>query len=422
MLELRKFYADLYTEKLDECSFDDCTFAVEPKLSMSDIKNCEAPITLTECTMALGELPLNKSPGSDGLSANFYRVFWDYLKDRFIKCVNEVQKQGELSIEQRRGIITLLPKEGKDLRYVKNWRPISLLNTDYKIITKVLANRIQCLLPDLLHRDQTGFVSGRYIGENIQVVNDVMHFCNNNNVNGLLVLLDYEKAFDSINWSFMQYALKCHGFGIQFINWVKTVYTNISSTVINNGHMTESFNLSRGIRQGCPLSAFLFILSVELLADYIRKNNDIKGITIGNLEFKIVQFADDTAVFVKDMDSLGTLLETLELFYCISGLKINKEKCSVIKLGNKSVFYNLDQFGLKFTTKAFKYLGIWFTDDIIESEYLNFHHRLENIENLLKMWRQRDLSLKGKVCVIKTLALSQLIYPISMLFVPQSVF
>jgi hypothetical protein len=394
-------------------------FTANNKISDEDMNKCEREITIEECTEAITALPNNKSPGSDGLTANFYKAFWPKLKHNFMECVKDIEKYGEMSIEMKRGIISLLPKDGKDIRYIKNWRPISLLNTDYKIIAKLLALRLQPLLPDIIHRDQTGFIKERYIGENIRVVDDVITFCRTYNTPGFLLLLDYEKAFDTVSWRFLNYALEQFGFGENFRNYIKVLYCNINSSVLNNGHMTESFTLSRGIRQGCPISAFLFIITIELLAVEIRKNKHIKGIGIGDEIFKLLQFADDTAVFVKDKESIVILIDILKKFSKVSGLTINKGKCVVTYLGRNNYKGNLDNLGLTCSNEPFRYLGIWFSKDNLEQEYLNFRHRLEKTKNLLKMWKRRDLSLRGKVVVLKSLAVSQFVYPMSMMLAPE---
>jgi hypothetical protein len=381
--------------------------------------HCESKITEEECSEAIQALPNNKSPGSDGLTANFYKMFWVKIKKRFMLCIRDIEKYGEMSIEQKRGIISLLPKDGKDIRLIKNWRPISLLNTDYKIIAKLLAMRIQPLLPDIIHRNQTGFIKGRYIGENIRIVDDVTTFCKNYNIPGFLLLLDYEKAFDTISWKFLNHALESYGFGDKFRGYVKILYKNINSVILNNGYMSESFTLSRGIRQGCPISAFLFVLTIELLANEIRNCQHIRGIDILGEEFKLLQFADDTALFLKSKESIKVLMKILNQFSKVSGLTINKSKCTMWYLGSNKFKGTLSDIGIDCTNDSFKYLGIWFSKDPIEQEYLNFRHRLEKTNNLLKIWLRRDLSLRGKVVILKSLAMAQFIYPLSMMHAPE---
>ena len=132
---------------------------------------------------------------------------------------------------------------------MKNWRPISLLNTDYKILTKCLSHRIQDVLPSIINSDQTGYIKGRYIGENIRTISDLIDFTSLRNMPGIVLLIDFEKAFDTIRWSFLFKSLKYFNFGDGFIHWIETIYNNIESVVTNNGHVSDKFVLSRGIRQ-----------------------------------------------------------------------------------------------------------------------------------------------------------------------------
>ena len=160
--------------------------------------------------------------------------------------MNYSKQKGKLSMSQRRGVITLLHKKGKDEEQIKNWRPISLLNIDYKIMTKVLARRLEKVIDHIIHPNQSGFIKGRFIGEGIRFVEDLIEYSDNYYKNGILLQLDFEKAFDSIEWDFMLRVVKKFGFGPDFINWIKLCYTDISSTVINAGFTSQWFTLSRG--------------------------------------------------------------------------------------------------------------------------------------------------------------------------------
>ena len=243
-----------------------------------------------------------------------------------------------MSITQREGIITCIPKGDKPREYLKNWRPISLLNVVYKIGSSCIANRIKNVLPTLIHEDQTGFVPGRYIGDNLRLLYDIIHYLKEENLQGLLVSIDFEKAFDSVDWGFMEKVLKQFGFGKDIIQWVSAFYKDIKSSIIVNGQASSSFNIERGCRQGDPISPYLFILCAEVLACRIREDENIKGIKIDDTEFKISQFADDTTSLLNgDRHSFEQLFRQLDYFGEISGLKLNAEKTNNVWLGNKSL-------------------------------------------------------------------------------------
>jgi hypothetical protein len=252
-----------------------------------------------------------------------------------------------------------------------------------------------------------------------------MDYSKYNNEVGMALLVDFEKAFDSIEWNFLIHSLESFGFGKRFIEYVRLLYANISTTVLNNGYLSENFNPSRGIRQGCPASAYLFIIAAELLAIHIRNSPQIRGLTFGHYNYRIQQFADDTILFLKDKTDLKAALNSLNAFYYVSGLKINKDKSILINLGTDEYFPEKGQDslqGVKWCKNHFVYLGITFTSNPGDMEYKNFRHKLDKMNNLTRIWRQRDLSLRGKVQVLKSLVVSQLQYPLTMLDAPQWVY
>ena len=180
------------------------------------------------------------------------------------------------------------------------WRPITLLNVDYKILAKCIAKRIEPFLPKLIQSDQTGFMKDRFIGQNVRLLNDLMEYTDVKEISGIFLFIDFEKAFDSIEWNFIKRSLELFNLGPFLTRWFSILYNNSEAAVMNAGYMTDYFTVSRGVRQGCPLSPFLFILSVELLALKIRQERNCKGIRLPNLqEAKISQVADDTTLISK---------------------------------------------------------------------------------------------------------------------------
>ncbi len=225
---------------------------------------------------------------------------------------------------QKRGIITLLPKKDKPTDVLNNLRPVILLNVDYKVATKVIANRLAKVLPNIICPNQTSYAKKRYIGENVRLIADIIDYTKTKEIQGVALFLDFKKAFDSIEWDYLSTVLDVFNFKEDFKRWVKVFYTDISSCVTNNG--SPSFNLNRGLRhRGCPLSGLLFVLGIELLNLAIQTNSNIKGIKVGDEEIKNTLFADDTTL-VKDLESVQELLEMSEKFRRCSGLDLNKSK------------------------------------------------------------------------------------------------
>ena len=427
--EQRRFYEDLYSSKL-KCTSDnellDEYFLKNdiPKLD-DELKNmCEQPLTIEECGKALKQLENNKSPGADGLTTNFYKFFWPDIKNLIYDSYLESQKSGNLSYYQKLGILNIMPKENKDIRYLKNWRPISLLTTDYKILTKALASRLQKVLPSLINPDQVGYMKDRFIGQNVRTIFDLMDLTNTEAIEAYIAQIDFEKAFDSIEWPFLFKTLKTFGFGENFINWIKIFYNDISSCVGNNGFYSNYFKLKRSIRQGCPISALLFLLVAEILAIKIRNDKNINGINFKNEEFKVSLMADDATLFLTDIVSLANSISIFNNFGECSGLKLNLQKTEIIPIGKaQNNIINLpDHLNLiKIKHGPFKALGVWYSYNHEEVLKLNLEERIKKLNTILNIWRSRSLSLKGKITIIKTLAIPQIQFLFNMIYIPDNI-
>ena len=411
------FYKDLYSSKINTGNpLNDKDFLDEENtiiLTKEDQQTCEGELTANECLESLKCMDQNKTPGTDGLPAEFYKTFWLDISEPLINALNYSYNLGHLSVTQKRGIIKLIPKKDTELYYIQNWRPLSLLNTDYKIAAKSIANRIKRVLPKLINPDQTGFMKGRFIGENIRLIDSLITYTASKNIPGLLFFLDFEKAFDTLEWSFIRKVLIRYGFGESLINWVNIFYNNIESCILNNGWISNYFSPERGVRQGCPLSPYLFILSVEILADAIRKNTDITGISINNNQIKISQYADDTTLILNGSEkSLTTAIRIIEKFSKISGLRLNNEKTKALWIGSnagKQIKLCPEQ-PFKWIQNKIKTLGVWLSINQEENIRLNYEEKLEKIKSCLNNWKLRRLTLLGKITVIKSLAASQLVY------------
>ena len=381
----------------------------------------EGIVTEYECACALKQMNNNKSPGSDGLTTEFFKIFWNDIKQFYVKSLNYSFETGNLTTLQKQGIISLLPKKDKDLCNLNNWRPLTLLNTDYKIATKAIANRIKKYLPNIINCSQTGFIKGRYIGENIRLVQETIEKLDDENMPGLLFFADFEKAFDSVSHKYIIECLKTFNFGPDIIKWVKCFYQGANSCVQNAGVMSDFFSVSRGVRQGCPLSPYLFILCIEILSSTLNKDQDITVIKINGREFKCTMFADD-ATFAMDgsLKSFKALIQILDDFKLISGLKLNVNKTIILRVGSLRYtdIQHLKNIRFVWTSDSAKTLGIIFSTDKHKLIENNWIPKLNDFVNCLKRWNHRKLSLMGKVTVVKTFALPKLIYPLTVLNTP----
>ena len=322
----------------------------------------------------------------------------------------------QLSVSQRQAVIKLIEKKGRDKRFVKNWRPISLLSVDTKLISKALSERLKNVLPDITSKNQTAYVNNRFISEGGRLVNDLLEVCDTFNKKGYLVTIDIEKAFDSVNHVFLIAILEKFGFGKIFIEWIKILLKDQESCVINGGKTSRYFKLGRATRQGDPISAYLFIIVLEVIFLNITQNNYIKGIKIFEKEFLYTAYADDTTFFLQNKNYVKILLETFHAFSLFSGLKPNKSKCETAGIGLlKGVnvaLCGMECVDLKVDLKkdTFKILGIHYSYNQALENDQNFTNHIIKIENVLKLWRSRSLNLEGKITVFKCLALSKIIH------------
>ena len=406
------FYSRLYSSKINDTAkmrnYFDST-RLSNTLLQTDKQLCDQNITIDECRDALFSMKLNKSPGSDGLSVEFYQTFWGQLGESFMNALNESILKGQLTNTQGDGILSLIFKSG-DETSLSNWRPITLLNVDYKIIARVLAQRLQKVIAKIVSSDQNGYIKNRFIGFSIRQIQDIIDYAEECNLNGVLLFLDYQKAFDSIEWNFMNMTLEKFGFGNAFINLVKMLYKNANNKIVNNGWVSNSFAISREIRQGCPISALLYILAAEIMAERIRHNDNIRGIKVGRSKIiKLSQMADDTTIFLESEHNIPILLNEIQRFSEVSGLILNKAKTKGLLLGRNRRNVHFIH-GIDFSMSAIKSLGIYFSANTQESLHLNWNKFIEDIQNLLNSWKRRKLTLFGKITVLKTLTMSKCNY------------
>ena len=414
--EVLKFYTQLYQSKEQQLIDVDINTILNPdspKLSDVQSNSLEGPITITEAGKVLFNMKHNKSPGSTGFTSEFFKCFWKDLGIFLIKSINCGFSKKELSITQKEGVITCIPKGTKSRKLIKNWRPISLLNVSYKIASGCIANRIKTILPSIINVDQAGFMADRFSGDNIRLVYDILNFSREHKKPGILLLIDFEKAFDSLAWSFIKKSLIYFNFKNDVIKWIETFYNGIKSTVLVNNSPTSWFPVERGCRQGDPISPYIFLLCCEVLAHMIRQNENIKGYRIFNSEIKISQFADDTSLFLDgSQNSFEYCIETILEYAKYSGLAMNLDKTKVVCFGCEQPPNNtyLPHLNLDWNPTSFNLLGVEFTTDLVNIADINIHKKLTEISNELNQWSKRDLTPYGKIVVIKTLAVSKIVH------------
>ena len=335
--------------------------------------------------------------------------------------LNKCHEDRQLSFSQRTSVLTLLFKKDDPLK-LDNYRPISLLNVDLKLLSYTLAQRLKKILPKLINEDQTCYIKNRFIGFNLRQIQDIIDYSNIYKIEGAIIFLDFSKAFDSLEWDFMFSTLKHYGFNYSFVTWVETLYNNIQTCVINNGWISEIFKNTRGIRQGCPLSALLFVISVEIMALRLRENKNINGIKVKIDDkahiIKISQLADDTTLFVSSKTDIALAMNEIEIFGSFSGLILNRNKTEGIWIGKLKNCKDKIR-GIKWTQNPVKALGIFFGHDKEECQKLNWEKRIEEIKNQFTACGKRNLTIMGKILIIKTLILPKFTFLASSCVVPK---
>ena len=415
----KDFYGDLYTEEpVDPLAADTLCENLDNVLELDDAALLEAPLTLQELETALQDMQNNKCPGSDGLPKEFYATYWHLLGGELLAVFQEAFESGELCSTQRFGILTLLPKKGDQLD-PKNRRPISLLNTDYKLLTKALNNRLKSVVASVIHTDQTCGVPGRTIGNNLRLMRDVVVYANSRNIDCAIVSLDQAKAFDRVNIGFLQKTLTKMGFGPNFRKWISLLYDNISSSVLVNGSLSAPFAVSRGVRQGCPLSPLLYAISLEPFAVTVRKDPEIRGLRLpGGQEVKLSMYADDNSAVLTTDGSIVRLFKVVELYNKGSGSLLNMDKCEGLWLGRWKNRPD-SPVNIRWTSASVRLLGGVFGN--INMPLENWKERQSKFTATLQFWGARALSFSGKVMVANALATAKLWYIASVFLPPESV-
>ena len=403
-----------------------------PQLTLAERNLCDEDLTIEELTRAVFSIKNNTSPGPTGYTGEFYQFFfWPELKTLAFAICQEIFRSGKMISSLKRSITVLIPKKNKDPREIANTRPISLLNTFYKILTKLLAARLAKVAPSIINEDQTGFLKGRYIGENVRLILDIISICQKRNISGVLLACDLEKAYDSVNWDYMKHTLNCFGFGKKFCKWIEIIYnsevdTSCYAGIQINGKLSRPYKIERGLRQGCPLSCLLFIVCFEPLLEKIRRDNTVRGLTINGVSVKVSSYADDLTIIMDGSEkSMNRCISILDDFESVSGLKLNKHKSQALWLGKNGhlrnpICQNLD---IQWSRAPITYLGIKITNDPnINTAQLNYNEKLDKMKSRMAPWVGRGLTPYGRIHLLKTELMSQLVYLMTVLPAPQKTY
>ena len=389
-----------------------------PKITKEEKHMFEQKITIDELATALKQMKPGKTPGSDGLSVDFYKIFFNRLQDSLHQCLLAGLERKKLHDSARRGVISLIPKPKKDSRRLKHLRPISLLNVDLKLLEKAVANRIDTVIDKLIHHHQKGFLKARRISSNILKVLEIIRKTKDSDIDGLILSVDFSKCFDKISFSAIFGALQYFGFGPEFIDMIRTMYSNFTACIQNNGSFSDPFPILQGVRQGAPNSSYMFLLCAEIMAIMIRSNRNIQGIPVADITYLLSQYADDFDTFSRaNHSSVQNLFKVLNTFQQISGFTINYDKTTIYRIGSirntNAKCYVEKQ--VNWTNDPINILGVVVHDDenVVMKE--NYQPILLKAKSILNQWNRRKLSLIGKIQIVNTLVASLFYYRMSVI-------
>ena len=423
-----KYYSDLYSSEFPHDTSHMTEFLDNldiPSIAQDQSESLERPLDKQEVENSIRDMQSGKAPGPDGYPIEFFKKFSSQLTPLLLNMFNHSLEQSSLPRSLTEALITVLLKPGKDAMDCSSYRPISLFNADVKIISKVLATRINSVISDIISADQTGFMRGRHSFVNIRRLLNVVHSPASGVAPEVVVSLDAEKAFDRVEWGYLFSVLGRFGFGPKFVSWVRLLYSSPKAAVVTNKLCSQYFSLSRGTRQGCPLSPLLFVLAIEPLSIKLRTTQSIHGISRMGTVYNISLYADDLLIYITDpLSSTPVILKILGDFGSFSGYKINYSKSTCFAINEKARQIRDTELPFCISQSGFKYLGIHVTPSFSGLFDANFTPILEKLKSDLQRWSTIYLSLAGRVNCVKMNVLPRFLYLFQSLpvFLPKSFF
>ncbi|GJX72277.1 RNA-directed DNA polymerase, eukaryota [Tanacetum coccineum] len=335
------------------------------RISSDQAVDLESAVSKEEIKRAVWDCGIDKSLGPDGFTFGFYRRYWNLIEGDVVNAVTWFFHHGRIPNRGNSSFITLIPKI-PNANMVKDFRPISLNGSVYKIVAKILANRLVMVLGDLVSDTQYAFVKDRQILNGPFILNELVQWCKKKRKQSMIFKVDFEKAYDSVKWDFIDTILKKFGFGDKWCNWIGSCLQSSRGSVLVNGSPTSEFQFFKGLKQGDPLSPLLFILVMESL----------------HVSFQRVVDAD--------------------VFHRASGLRINmnKSKLMGISVESSKVEHAVEKIGCMALKMPFKYLGSKVGD--LMSRTISWNEVLECMVARLSRWKLKTISIGGRLTLLKS--------------------
>ena len=386
----------------------DISYLNMSKLQPEEASRLESQVTRQEIKEALFSCDPSKAPGYDGFNLKCIRKMWHVIDEDFYTAILDFFETGNLHCSFNTTWVILVPKKS-EAKEVTDYRPISLVGSVYKVIAKILSKRLRSVLPALVGETQSAFVEGRQILDGALIANETVQWMKIKKKAGVLLKLDFQKAYDTIDWSALQMVLHEMGFGDKWRSWISQCVSTASISIIINGSPSKPFKMGRGLRQGDPLSPFRFVLMAEVLNKMLMKAlalGQIKGLRVGAADVLIshLQFADDTLLFCEaDVQQLCFIKNLLLSFQALSELAVNYHKSALIVIGKDDVWAK-ETAGLLECTRAqlpIVYLGIPLGANMKKAA--SWKTIIDKIQKRLQAWKGCCLSRAGRLTLILSL-------------------
>ena len=414
--EIVNFYKKLYEEKKDVNNQDAFFFTQIDPIAEEDNASVAEVVTEAALRETLHTCK-DSSPGPDGIPYSYLGLLWPSYGKLLRDAWTYSLAINDLPPSHKTSYLRLIPKAGKDLKKLTNWRPITLSNCDHKLITKTYARKLCEKLAPKIGERQTAYLKGRLINDNIRSLIASIELLNTDEGTGLITSLDAKKAFDSVDHGYIEQCLVKFGCS-RFVPIFRTLYKNLNTDIIINGRITRGFNINRGVKQGDALSCILFIMCIEPLLRNIEANNDIGPVNSQSLGCelpKVYAYADDVNCITDDsVTSLQNVFVEYERLTRISGLELNAEKTEIMKIGTEvegdfNIRY-LGSFYTLTTKEQIKVNGILLQRQKEARIQSNVDAVVRKMDSHFRHWSRRGLSLIGKILIAKTFGISQLVY------------
>ncbi|KAF5795822.1 putative RNA-directed DNA polymerase [Helianthus annuus] len=381
------------------------------KLSSIDASWLESEFSAAEIKEGVFGCGDDRAPGPDGFNFRFFKRFWHLFENDFVSIMTAFFESGQINAGCGSSFIALIPKV-RDPSNLGDYRPISLVGVVNKVISKVLANRLKKVLGSVISKNQSAFLGDRFILDGPLIINEVCSWLKKSKKEALLFKIDFEKAYDNINWGFVIDVLRQMGFGDRWRQWIWGILSSARASVLVNGSPTFEFKCGKGMRQGDPISPFLFVVAMEALSCLFDKALElgvISGVQLPN-DGPILShlfFADD-ALIIGDWSKGNAIniVRILRCFHVCSGLRINLGKSSLfgIGVGIEEVDILAGSVGCKSESLPFKYLGLKVGANM--NRIVNWRPVYDVFEARLALWKSSLLSLGGRVTLIRSVLAS----------------